>query len=291
MLFVYARKASPSSVIAMSLAVAATAAYVAPPVRSQEAPQGPSLRSTAGIGLGLNYARYAKINVFRDPRVQSELKVTESERAQLKQFEETDAAARSRFMEQYQEQVKALGESPDRGALAELKAARTAYGQASVDRFDAALKRILGRPRFARLEQIWYQTEGPMAFTRPEFQERLNFSPEQSQLVTEIVNRGDVELGKAARLPAGALADPVSRSRQQRIEDRETVAFKNAVKKVQDSASAVRADTMRQIARVLTKGQREKYEKLIGEPFDFSKTWAPATDAATQPKQEPRPPG
>lgn len=170
--------------------------------QERDTPSGASLRSTGGLGLGLQYQTYAKINVFRDPRVQEELNLTEAQKGRVKTLNEELARARRRFLEDSQKQVEAMGEDPDRQALAEVQTSRAAWGYEMADRWEAGLRRILDRGQAIRLDQSHYQVEGPMAFKRPEVQRRLNLAPEQIQEITEIVDRGNRELTASSRLPA-----------------------------------------------------------------------------------------
>jgi hypothetical protein len=171
--------------------------------------------------------------------------------------------------------LKALRDQPepDRQALAELEARRNASIRASSDKVEAGLKKILDRRQFTRLEQIRYQTEGPKAFERPEVQERLNVSPEQVELIMTIIAQGERELVSASLVPVEVAPDFRNLTPEQRRASMETAAYKGAVKKFQESGVKVRGETMRMISKALTKGQRERYEKMVGEPFDFRKVW------------------
>jgi len=243
---------------------------------SQPQPEGKSLLGYGGIGLGLNFTPYSKYNIFRDPSVQEVLKVTDAQRARLKQFEDAELLLLSNFMDRYQEQVKALGNPPDRGALAILRKSRDAFRRDRLPRLETALRDVLDSVQFARLEQIHYQTEGPIVFNRPEVQERLNLESGQIEMITGIVKRAGAELDRAARLPVDLSLDPRLPATEQ-----SRAKFDSAVKKIQESAWAIREKTILQITNVLNERQQEKYKRIIGEPFDFKKTWNPAKPLAT----------
>lgn len=65
------------------------------------------------------------------------------------------------------------------------------------------------------------------------------------------------------------------------------MAYKEAAKKARGAAVEIRGEAMRSIAKILTKRQRENYQKMIGEPFDFTKSWAPrkTDEADSQPSK------
>jgi hypothetical protein len=51
-----------------------------------------------------------------------------------------------------------------------------------------------------------------------------------------------------------------------------------------------RQTMMQMIAKVLTKGQRANYQRMVGEPFDFAKLNTAPTPTASDSKPEPKPP-
>jgi hypothetical protein len=262
-------------------------------VQAQDPPeaQAPPKRMTflqGYVGMGLNPGRYALIGVCRYPEVQEELKMTE---AQKKKFVELDAKAirdGRRITDDFSKKVKELEPEADpetRSALRESeKTARTARLAES----EAALRKVLDRGQFARLEQIRYQAEGTQVFTRPEVQERLFLEPEQVRQILLIAQEGDHELHQASLVPTEVMpADPQSLTTAQRRKKLESKEYQGEVKTFRKTAVTLRGQTMKKIAKVLSSGQRARFEKLVGEHFDFSKTWnkpAPQVPVVSEPE-------
>jgi hypothetical protein len=261
--------------------------------QSQEMPPGKSFRDQGGgvgLGFGLNYAAYPKVFVFQEWLVQDELKVTVAQKKQAKQLMLDSAKVSKRVTEEYNDAVKSLGDQPDRQALKELRERRSAHFYAAADRVEEGLKKLLDRRQFTRLGQIQYQAEGPAIFRRPEVQERLNLAPEQVEQVLAIVSLGERELSRASLVQDDVIPDPRLLTLEQLRASRETVAYKGAIKKVRESAVNISKETMRMVFKVLSKGQRERYQRMVGEPFDFKKSWEPPTPKPSDSKQETKAP-
>lgn len=257
------------------------------PAQAPDNQPGSSLLSGRGIGLGLNFATYAKINVFRDPRVQEELQLTDAQKKSVERLNEDNGRVRRQLTDRYRSRLQALGEDPDPQTLAvlreELREALDAAGPGALERWEAGLRKILDKRQATRLDQIHYQTEGPVAFNRPEIQRRLNLSPEQIEQISAIVAEGKRRLAAASRLPTEVFpADPRSLSPEQRLAKTETKGYKDAVAKIQGTAVEIRSAVIQSIAKLLTRRQRENYQKMVGEPFDFTKTWASAKSEETR---------
>lgn len=227
-------------------------------------------------GLGLGFYRYNRLNVFRNPRVQEELNLTEAQRTRLKTLFEDHTETLRRSREAYQSQLEALGERPDPQVQAELRARQSAFTQAAVDKLLARFGQVLDRRQNLHLDQIHYQTEGPMAFTRLEVQRRLNLAPEQIEQIMAIVAQGKQKNLAVMKQPAQAVPNFRSLTPEQRQAALQSAAYKNAKLRVQDSSVQIRGEAMRSISKVLTRRQRENYQKMLGEPFDFTKAWVPA---------------
>jgi hypothetical protein len=143
------------------------------------------------------------------------------------------------------------------------------------------------RGQFARLEQIHYQILGPQAFSRPEVQQRLNLDPDQVQEIRMIIRQARTETRAAATIPPGVLTE--SFTREEFLAAKESKAYKDGLKGAREAALKARLSAMRAIAKVLTKGQRAKYEKMVGEPFDIKGLWTPIEPPASGARQETKP--
>src|SRR5262245_25517601 len=212
-------------------------------------------RSLMGyLGLGLHSARYSPAVVLGNPRVREELKVSAVQAARLKSVEEERQRANVRFYEEKWAKEKELREASDPEALAEFRESAQAAHAAFSGETETSLLKVLDRSQRTRLLQIQYQAEGPKAFTRPEVQERLNLSPEQIEQILAIVSQGDVELRQAILAPEDLPKD-IRADIEKRRAQLESKPFQDAIKNAEGAASKVRTSIMRDIAKVLTKGQ------------------------------------
>jgi hypothetical protein len=212
-------------------------------------------------------------------QVRDELKLTDFQKARLNDLDTEAKRDFERIRQKQQERAKEqLGDQPDPLASRAVRASLGDVLTAMDDQSEAAARKILDRSQYTRVEQIHFQSDGSSLFVRPEVQERLNLSPEQVQLIRAIVSQGNSERLAATILPPGVLPDPKESTREERLAFRKSAKYKGAVKDVRKAALKIRESTMQSIAKVLTRGQRERYLRMVGEPFDFKKLWdAPAS--------------
>jgi hypothetical protein len=259
-------------VLAASFLLALTCPGLA---RPQGVSRPRSVLNTSELGMGVVPEDYALFVVFLRPEVQKELKVTDSQKSRFAELQKEQSRALALIDEEYEAKKKALPDSTDRLAVQTLRRERTRLTDSVLADQDEIVRKVLDRRQFARLNEIRLQTEGPAAFNRPEVQEQLNLGPEQVELIGSIVRDGRKML-VALRAPSDVLPDPRPLNPTQRKAAREAKAYKDAVKAARERAIAIRGSTMQSIARVLTKGQRAQYEKMVGAPFDFRQLWTRA---------------
>jgi Spy/CpxP family protein refolding chaperone len=225
--------------------------------------------------------------VFQMPGVRDELKLTDAQKERFKDLDKGHERSTARIKRDFETAKKELGEPHDRQAELPLFQSRNAAFATENAEFEAAARKILDRRQLTRLEQIWAQAEGPMAFSRPEFRDRLYLAPEQIQEIGNIRREGSHQLEEASVVPRDVMPDARTTSQEQRLKIMEGKAYKNTIKGVEKKARQIRGSTMQAIAKVLTKGQRERFQKLIGEPFDFQKA---ANAAQAKPPEAPAEP-
>lgn len=198
--------------------------------------------------------------------VVKELKLTESQKSKLKELDMKFDVRVVQLRKRLGEQQKAIANE----ALASDGAGdlRLEFGFA-VRELSAQNEResmkILDRGQVNRLNQIRYQTLGPRLFSDPEVQRILNLAPIQIEKIRMILTENRKSRRAVLKVP-----DEFASSSKAYDEFKKSDDYKKAIEKVQTKAQAIRVETMQSIAKVLTRGQRRNYEKLIGEPFDMT---------------------
>jgi hypothetical protein len=264
-----------ASIGVLTVAVAVTA-------QSQDRPAATSLVGRNVLGLGLEPALYPKVVLFRRPEIQEELKVTPAQKAQYANLQKEE----EEFSERLSQETEKKRQELDPEEFAAFRASIYPSTAPFREEVEAKLLKILDRRQRIRLDQIQIQADGPMAFKRSDFQERLNLSPGQVELITPIVDQGRQEIRNAAVVKAEVM--PLGLTAEQRRDLTKSEKFKSEVGKKRDAVVKARLTTMQVIAKHLTKGQRANYEKMVGEPFDFLKMQARRDAKAGEPKPEPK---
>ena len=220
------------------------------------------------------FARHSESLLLRNPEVEKELKITPEQKSQLAAVNTERERWFERATREFQQGKQKLadnGAGPDQ--VQALARQQSELAQERREDFDAALVKVLSAKQRERLAQIKLQAEGPMAFTRPEIQQRLNMDEEQVAMIGEIVAEGRAALSQEAALPPELRpARPLSAEEREQLHSSQ--AYKTAVGKTRTAAIEVRERTMQAIAKVLTKKQRDKYQSMRGEPFGLDKMQA-----------------
>ncbi len=122
---------------------------------------------------------------------------------------------------------------------------------------------VLKPEQVERLEEIELQSEGPAALTRPDVARTLRLSEDQITVIWNILDQltGANEQVKAALKNAQAGLDP---PKDEARKEQEKAQFRTA-------SSRLRGEAVRRIEAVLTRAQRNKFTRMLGEPFDFSR--------------------
>jgi hypothetical protein len=219
------------------------------------------------LGFGIAYAQYPLYTLLQREPVQKELKLTQAQKARIAQAQaEFDKHGPVRNQEHQQKRQAAAQAGASEQELHLLDASYTAE---SLTLLDGLLMKPLDKSQRVRLGQLRIQVEGPMALLRPEVQERLNLDPAQVALIRGVITTGREELIAVSALP-DKLAEQGSsfRSPEQVRELNKSKDYQAEVAKSKQAALKSRASTMQKIRKLLTKGQRARYESLAGPPFD-----------------------
>lgn len=228
---------------------------------------------------GPRLRRHAKIGLLEYPAIQAELELTDAQKARLKDADEK----LTRHHREIQDRFKALGDAPAPDEVTALREETTAGRNTLLHEIEDTTLKSLDRRQLKRLDQIQIQAEGPTSFMRPEIQQRLNLDPGQIESIREILAASRTELARKTEIPPDLLKKaliPVPGQNSMKIDPRYVDLLKSANQKSQEASSGVRQSVLRRIIKILTKKQRETYEKMRGEPFDFT-----AAPAAPSPKK------
>ncbi len=258
-----------------------------------------------GMGAGMAQFGLAKAMMINMPAVQKELKLTDD---QVKAIREWSDGLRKRGESLFRRPAEAgngnaadpnnpgppqaPGGMPNPMAMFEMVTTITREGE-------AGLAKILDKKQSVRLNQIALQMEGVSALARPEVAEAIYLSPEQVEQIQEILAdtrnqqmghffrqsfamRGGRDGNNAAPgAPPGRPGEPKAEPKQddpeaqakRREANRERM--QTQLVKMRDGSDRIQNEATAKILRVLAKKQRERFDKLLGEPFDPAKLNGP----------------
>jgi Spy/CpxP family protein refolding chaperone len=291
-----------AATLAMAAALAAAQVPDQTPPGGKFGPGGGGVQvKVGGPAIGTGRGPVPLIMLATQPPVQEELKLTDAQKQKIAKIEE-------QLNKEKDERARNLmAPKPDQGGGPQFldpemaRAGMQETKQAIQDlhsEADAAVMRELQRKQRTRLEQIKLQVDGPLAFERPEVLERLNLGDSQIELIQGILDdgRGQMEQsGGFMMRAAGAMpgpgfgpgpsagdgagpgpgagpggAPPSPQDLKKKVASKE---FQDQVKaqfeKRRKETQGVRDQMMQAIGKVLTRGQRASYRKMLGEPFDL----------------------
>jgi hypothetical protein len=205
--------------------------------------------------------------------VQEELKLGADQLTRLNRVDEKFSEAATQATKAFSADLAARREAGDPDAY---ELARTAYMAAyevlaaGADRERA---RVLDRNQQERLAEIRLQWEGPLAFLRPDFLDRLDVDPDRRAAIRKRILEGMSEMSRAGTLPPSLKYFEITP--QERIALKKTDEYKDAVARSRSAALNVREEMMRQVLRTLSEQQRDRYKAMLGEPFDREKAQLP----------------
>ena len=225
----------------------------------------------AGAGDSLRAA------LLRTPEIQKELKLTKEQLAKI-----TRVAEEAKLSKKKVEEVHGKGKGRDKAkakiddpvAKEQERLARDAMGgdfAALEHETDDQLNTILDSHQKTRLTQIVLRVQGPSAFLTSELIDVLALGPEQLELIGEILAgvKSEQDQYKESQKQAGELVKASGdfdlekmRKNQQKTHAR-SFAYK------------LNKTVMPRIGQVLTRRQREIYNRMLGDSFDLAKLTGP----------------
>jgi hypothetical protein len=250
--------------VLLSLVVVVTAAAQRP-----SDPPLPQMKvaSLSKLGMGIDPVPVFPFALIQNPAVQKELGLTDAQRKLVQSLEKKRAETQKRQSNEVRARLRELGSDPAlqveaRQELVQSFNEATRRLQAETD---AAVFKTLDPRVRTRLREIQYQVEGPLAFERPEMLEKLLLDEDQLAMVRETAAIGREQMKSDA---AVLIRDVNAKGQARTPSEKET---RTAVKKNTGATILSREATTKAILKILTKGQRARYEKLLGEPFDLAK--------------------
>jgi hypothetical protein len=218
-----------------------------------------------------------KLTLLRLPAVQKELGMTPEQQAKVNTLsEETKEAKKQIEAASGKGKEKAKQTGPSRDGLGFNPEALAAGLSDLEQQAEKALGKLLDAKQRTRLAQIALRAEGPSAFVRPELIKALNLGEDQIAVVQDILDgqRGANDQYKESLKQAFELTKGLG-------DNPELEKLRKDQQKgmLRTRAYSTSKQAMAQIAKILTRRQRENYNKLLGPPFEFSKL----ADAKGQP--------
>jgi hypothetical protein len=244
--------------------------------------EGKPLMDRGILGAGVEPLMYSKSILITFPVVQKELKITPEQLARWTKAQDEFKPLIDRIEKWHEYRIKPADERDPQVEAALREESRTVQTQ-YLDKKEVLLAKILDKKQNVRLDQIQLQCQGPRAFGRPDVQERLNLSETQIAAILQIVEKGQEEMTKASVAPPEAFP-PTGQgiAPEQRRAHLETKSVKSIIASRSEAVVQVRSRTMQEITRQLVRKQRNTFQAMLGEPFDFKKP----VDGPKAPAQE-----
>lgn len=202
-----------------------------------------------------------KLALLRLPAVRKELELTPKQDAEIARLGEATKTAKKGIDAASKALDKAREEAIPKGNPDTAKEAKDAALADLESSADASLRKILDAGQRARLAELALQAEGPQAFLKPYLIQALDLSEDQVEQIQGIL---------------GAVRERQDQAKaiQKRSAELGTLALEKVTKDRQKAqlrgfALKVGRRAMAEIGKVLSKKQKDKYSKLLGEPIDL----------------------
>jgi hypothetical protein len=250
------------------------------------------------------------LTLAQDSAVWDDIKITDTQLGQVTRWSSSINKKRRVFRDQIraeQQQATALtGQAVDpavRQAQRDAERAATTENNASLkDETEGTLRKILNKPgQYARVQQIDLQEAGPLVVGRPDVAKALNLAPDQIDKIQAVITQleqGADQLNETRRQffdsmrqsggfggPGGGPGgggrrgnnnNPMNNNQPQQpqLSDAEREArraqFQQAMQQMNDQSTNLKDQAVKAVGAILTKGQKAKFNQLIGKPFDLS---------------------
>jgi hypothetical protein len=151
---------------------------------------------------------------------------------------------------------------------------------------DEGMKRVLNKSQYCKLRSIALQLEGPLGATWSEVQEALRVLPDQARELDAIQQefrmqdrrlRDEIRDLKTEMHHISNPRRPVNRPGaappppKDPENDEEAISrARQRIRKLEALRVPLRTKAEKSVRRILTPAQRSRFNKLLGEPFDFS---------------------
>jgi hypothetical protein len=249
-----------------------------------------------GRGGGTNTSRL--LTLAEDSAVWDDIKITDEQLGKVTRLRANINKQARKFRENIRtQQQAAAGATNGQGLDPEAaRAARQAEREALTEntetvkqQTDAELKKILNKTlpgpnkltQFARLQQIELQEEGPLVVARPDVAKALNLAPDQIDNVQTVIaqmTQGREQLNTSQREFFASMRNNGGGGRGGNNNPGETDADRQArqaqvqaqMDKMRSSSTSLKDNAVAQIAKILTKNQRAKFNSMLGSPFELA---------------------
>jgi hypothetical protein len=212
-----------------------------------------------------------RLALLRSPEVQKELALDEEQNRRIARISELTKEAKKQVESAHgkgQEKGKTKAVTPIEKEQQRLAREAMNGVLARVEQeTDQQINAVLNARQRTRLTQIALRVEGPSAFLTPELIDALGLVPDQVDAIREILGgmKGEQDQFKESQKRSFELAKAGGAFDVEKIrKDRQ---------KAQTRAYAYKLSkqVMAQIGRVLTRRQRETYNRMLGEPFELAR--------------------
>jgi hypothetical protein len=216
-----------------------------------------------------------RLALLRSPEVQKALELKEEQNQRIARIRELTKEAKRQVESAHgQGKEKRKTKAVDPVAKEQERLAREAMNGDLVEverETDRQISAVLDARQRARLTQIVLRVEGPSAFLTPELIDALGLGPDQVEAIREILDgmKGEQDQFKESQKRSFELVKAGG--------DFDLEKIRKDQQKAQTRAYAYRLSkqVMTQIGRVLTRRQRDKYNRMLGESFDLGRLSGP----------------
>lgn len=242
-----------------------------------------------GRGGGGGFGPYGLLD---NAAVQEELKLTDEQKTQVKQTNEAIGKKRQELFAGFRRNNgnNNNGNNNDPNAQDAPPMPDPEVMRANMEALhaqaDKVFGKILNKTQMARLGQIDLQRQGPMAVFRPDIAKKLNIDEEQMEQMQQVQNESMEQMKESfqARRQAmnafrpqdgGDQGQDRTAQREAMKKAMETPEAKAQIEQFRKQGEDLQNQTIKAIGRVLTKKQKENFNKLRGKPFDLTKLEGP----------------
>jgi hypothetical protein len=210
-----------------------------------------------------------RLALLRTPEVQRELKLTDQQKEKIARIEAESKESKKRVDSTYGKgekgKPKAKAEDPQTDEERIARQARESELDGLEQQADERLAAILDSRQRSRLTQIVLRVQGPSAFLTPEVSEKLGLTPDQIVAIREVLGgiKDEQDQYKEVQKRAFELAKAGG--------DFELEKVRKEQQKGQGRAFAYKLgkQAMPAIGRILTRRQRDLFNRMLGDPFDL----------------------